>query len=219
MWPSCSFYLPGRRTPSIEFDYSTLWKGSTPPGTPPWLKATFANNGTNHVTLTLDAFNVDGGHVLLWAFNLDPTLNANSLSVMQTSGPKEDQIANNVSLPANAGIKGNDTQVADTNGLFDLKFTWSIHPFTAGMTAVFDISMAGLTENSFSFLSSPRTDIKLGPVLPGGAESLAQITYTTPVSAQDYISGDPIPEPATIIIWSLLGGLGLVFAWRKRKSA
>ena len=28
-----------------------------------------------------------------------------------------------------------------------------------------------------------------------------------------------VPEPATVIIWSLLGGLGLVFAWRKRKSA
>ena len=27
------------------------------------------------------------------------------------------------------------------------------------------------------------------------------------------------PEPATIIIWSLLGGLGLVFAWRRRKTA
>jgi len=28
-----------------------------------------------------------------------------------------------------------------------------------------------------------------------------------------------VPEPATIIIWSLLGGLGLIFAWRRRKSA
>lgn len=27
------------------------------------------------------------------------------------------------------------------------------------------------------------------------------------------------PEPATIIVWSLLGGLSLVFAWRKRKTA
>jgi hypothetical protein len=30
---------------------------------------------------------------------------------------------------------------------------------------------------------------------------------------------DATPEPATIVIWSLLGGLGLVFAWRKRKSS
>jgi hypothetical protein len=28
-----------------------------------------------------------------------------------------------------------------------------------------------------------------------------------------------IPEPTTFIIWSLLGSLGLVFAWRKRKAA
>jgi hypothetical protein len=30
---------------------------------------------------------------------------------------------------------------------------------------------------------------------------------------------DATPEPATIVIWSLFGGLGLVFAWRKRKSS
>jgi hypothetical protein len=29
----------------------------------------------------------------------------------------------------------------------------------------------------------------------------------------------PVPEPATLVIWSLFGGIGLVFAWRKRKSA
>ena len=34
----------------------------------------------------------------------------------------------------------------------------------------------------------------------------------------DDISLTAVPEPTTIIIWSLLGGLGLVFAWRKRKS-
>jgi hypothetical protein len=28
-----------------------------------------------------------------------------------------------------------------------------------------------------------------------------------------------IPEPITIIIWSLLGGLGIVFAWRRRRVA
>lgn len=28
-----------------------------------------------------------------------------------------------------------------------------------------------------------------------------------------------VPEPATVIIWSLLGGLGMVFAWRRRKAA
>jgi hypothetical protein len=33
------------------------------------------------------------------------------------------------------------------------------------------------------------------------------------------ITATAIPEPTTIIIWSLLGGLGLVFAWRKRKAA
>ena len=29
--------------------------------------------------------------------------------------------------------------------------------------------------------------------------------------------GCEVPEPATFVIWSLLGGLGLVLAWRKRK--
>jgi hypothetical protein len=34
-----------------------------------------------------------------------------------------------------------------------------------------------------------------------------------------YSGTGTVPEPTTIIIWSLLGGLGLVFAWRKRKAA
>ncbi|MCC6123958.1 MAG: PEP-CTERM sorting domain-containing protein [Pirellulales bacterium] len=34
----------------------------------------------------------------------------------------------------------------------------------------------------------------------------------------DIIQGN-VPEPSTIIIWSLLGGLGFVFAWRRRKAA
>jgi hypothetical protein len=33
------------------------------------------------------------------------------------------------------------------------------------------------------------------------------------------LQANMVPEPSTIIIWSLLGGLGLVFAWRKRKAA
>jgi hypothetical protein len=28
-----------------------------------------------------------------------------------------------------------------------------------------------------------------------------------------------VPEPATLIVWSFLGGLGAVFGWRRRKPA
>ncbi len=30
------------------------------------------------------------------------------------------------------------------------------------------------------------------------------------------VSGSPVPEPTTLIIWSLLGGLGIAYAWRRR---
>ncbi|MBN2473410.1 MAG: hypothetical protein JXB62_02285 [Pirellulales bacterium] len=33
------------------------------------------------------------------------------------------------------------------------------------------------------------------------------------------LSGDIIPEPATIVIWSLLGALGAVVCWRRRRAA
>jgi hypothetical protein len=53
----------------------------------------------------------------------------------------------------------------------------------------------------------------------GGVFTQIDPTWHTisPVSAEFSLA--PVPEPATIIIWSLLGGLGMVFAWRKRKSA
>jgi hypothetical protein len=28
----------------------------------------------------------------------------------------------------------------------------------------------------------------------------------------------PVPEPATIVIWSLLGGLGIAVGWRRKRA-
>ena len=31
------------------------------------------------------------------------------------------------------------------------------------------------------------------------------------------ITGNPVPEPASLVIWSLLGTLGLALAWRRKR--
>ena len=59
---------------------------------------------------------------------------------------------------------------------------------------------AGLLRISAHEASGTSTDPKL------------TVTYTPPEASAT-------PEPSAILIWSLLGGLGLVFAWRKRKTA
>jgi hypothetical protein len=49
--------------------------------------------------------------------------------------------------------------------------------------------------------------------------NLFDANFSVGISPPEGTEVTVIPEPTTIIIWSLLGGLGLVFAWRKRKSA
>jgi hypothetical protein len=49
-----------------------------------------------------------------------------------------------------------------------------------------------------------------------GADGSGIVGHSGESYFQRSVPACTIPEPATIIVWSLLGGLGLVFAWRKR---
>jgi hypothetical protein len=63
--------------------------------------------------------------------------------------------------------------------------------------------------------------------VPGGYQALSQFPVEHQGNTQAEFSGgffytppsSAVPEPATIIIWSLLGGVSMVFAWRRLKSA
>ena len=52
------------------------------------------------------------------------------------------------------------------------------------------------------------------------AEATAQVRVTlTPPPSVTLQPINPIPEPSTIAIWSLLGLVGLGFGWRKKRKA
>jgi hypothetical protein len=51
------------------------------------------------------------------------------------------------------------------------------------------------------------------------AHSIQVDTLSIGGRLQGYVTSIDVPEPTTISIWLLLSGLGLVFAWRKRKAS
>jgi hypothetical protein len=124
--------------------------GSNPSGTAPWLRAEFADAGTDTVTLTLTSLLQDADEfVSIWAFNFDPAKAAQlaALSIVQGTGP------------AATITKGIDFFQAGGDGKYDIKFDFDTSAsgdrFGQGDSATFTITGSGITEASFNFLSQP----------------------------------------------------------------
>lgn len=199
----------------VTFNYNTVFSGDTPQGTSPWLTATFADTGTNEVTLTLNVSNlVPDEFVSDFDFNLDPNMQAMNLSFNNTSGV----VASSMNLTTN-GSK------ADGDGLYDVEFLFPTSSgdrlgagaTAAGSTSVYTITGSGLSASSFNFLSCQKPDCQaagdLGPFyaaahiqgIPG-----ADSGWVAPVAA--------IPEPADAAM--LAAGLALMaFLARRRRAA
>jgi hypothetical protein len=186
----------------ITFDLSVnISGGPTPTGTPPWLTATFQdgmNNGTQGVFLTLQTPGMQTGEKIQdWYFNLDPSLNPNSLTFLQTdktgtfSDPGYTTGVNNQNAPAAMGFDikvGFSTSNADAFGAGD-----SVEIFISGI--------AGLDAYDFNFLST------------SGYNSAAH--YLAVVPSDGSVTIGAVPEPSHAIIGALLLG-GLVWVERGR---
>ena len=136
--------------PDVEFSEAT-----DPVNTPPWMTATFTDNGTDTVRLTMAADNLTGDEFISkWFFNFDPALTATSLTFTYVSGsstgPPYDP-------PVYLG-ESNNTK-ADGDGYYDIGLyfpTTSGSRFDAGETVVYDISYtSAISASSFNFFSSP----------------------------------------------------------------
>ena len=147
------------------FDYEVLFGGIEPAGPTPYLTATFddADFGTGFdVRLTIFGANlnptIESATELY--FNLDSSLNSSDLtfSAVDTTDIDSNWTVANI-------FTGNDSQAADGDGLYDIKFDLPpprgsyANRFTAGETLIFDISYSGveiLDASSFSFFSTPQ---------------------------------------------------------------
>jgi hypothetical protein len=92
-------------------------------------------------------------------------------------------------------------------------------------TFAFDFSDGGLgtaaTDRSYELLYSPTNAFAWQTVAEGGLSAdLVTFNLSGLADADDgyYTLGVlPVPEPTTILIWSLLAGLGIGVGWRRRK--
>jgi hypothetical protein len=192
---------------------STVVTGATPGGITPYLSLEFDDLGDGEVQVTFNAANlVLSEFATEWNFNLNPTLDPDSLAIAYVSGI----IADSYDTQANgfSAAAGSDN--------YDIWFKFP----TAGSDdrlgpdgdfAVYTFKLAGLTAAAFNFTNAADTD---GP----NYYSMAHIQGTAAqpgsswVGAEDRFNEDvedpptPAPEPAS---FALLGAGGLALIARR----
>jgi hypothetical protein len=176
---------------TITFDLNYVFSGTTPSGSPPWLKAKFDDGGgTGSVTLTLTGY-LGSQFVSEWDFNFNDSLNLNELGIIQSSGPSA------------TITKDKNNVKADGDGKFDIGLGFDTseggNRFDDGDVAVFTLSLAGITANSFDF----KSDTGGGEgVYHTGAhiQGIPPIPPATKTESGWIGDGVPVPEPGILIL-------------------
>ena len=89
--------------------------------------------------------------------------------------------------------------------------------------------------NLWELMESPHSDTNYGPdslrtlrggrwYNPSGSLHASYQDIGGPPTGEDYglgfrVASAAVPEPSTLIIWSLLDTLGIIYGWRRRKAA
>jgi hypothetical protein len=195
-------FSAGTEAKAISFTVNTIFNGTAPTSTSPWLTANFTDIAPNTVQLTLiSGLNVESEFFSDVAFNVNPTFTPSNLSITQNP------LAN--PIPASIAHTGNNAQnligAGNAGFGFDVLISWStanrnggVGRFNGGDTVTFLISSTGLTASDFDFTNTGSAAAHVAAHvqgIPSGAGSGA--IKDGPAS---------IAEPATI----LLLGFGLV---------
>ena len=210
---------------TVTYDFGQLSGGSAPAGAPPWLEATFSDNGlpADTVQLTVSAGNLTVSEFLsCWYFNLNPALDPTALN-FSVSSSTGSFTAPTVQTGANGFKAGQD-------GKFDLLLgfnTTGAGKFVGGDSVTFTITgISGLTAEDFDWLSTPAggsglysSAAHVEGINEDGAS--AWINPTSTLLANSAV-GQTVPDGATTI--SLLGASllaieGLRRTLRTRSSA
>jgi hypothetical protein len=188
---------------TIELNQS--YQGASPSGDPPWISASFSQQDSDTVRLTLTSRLEGSEYVCDWLFNLNPSIDATGLSFSLFSSTLS------LNHPPEAG--NNAFALDGTSGRFDIAFhfeLWSYDldaRFSADDEVVYDISRAGgLLESDFAF-GSEGSSFRVPPI------SVANVSGIGPEFATGSIrdsgaSLNAVPAPPALIL-AILGILGL----------
>ncbi len=193
-----------------EYELGTVYSGfapiSMPPSVPPWITAKFEDTQTpGIVKLTMSASDLYSGEfVAVWAFNFDPSMDASKLTFTPDAG----------GYAAQAVLKGNNSQNADGDQNYDIRFefyTNSQDRFEGGMQSIYLIAYSGtgLDASDFNFKSDPGNPSLGGPFITAAhIQGIRVAGYVKPQSGWISAGGSAVvaPEPGTM----LLLGLGLI---------
>lgn len=204
----------------IVYNFDGTFSGTSPGGSTPWLTATFQNDGSAGVLLTISGTDLAGGEQLNSIyFNVNPAYDTGkppSLPTMtfarQSSTP---------GLTAPTINQGEDAFKADGDGLYDieLSFSTSMGMFQNGDSITYLISgISGLSASDFAFESTPAGG-------HGPFYAAAQIQGISPNNQSGWVepSAGPIPlismvpEPAAFGVAAVV--LASVVTLRRKKSA
>ncbi|MDG3004562.1 PEP-CTERM sorting domain-containing protein [Paludisphaera mucosa] len=208
------FVAPSAEAGSITYTLGTVFNGGTPTSTPPWLTATFADNGADTVRLTLTAdLNVNDEFISDVAFNVLSTIVPSSLSIDHVSGKTATVQA---TTQGAQGLTGGGSAGSG----FDINLAFSTagnnggaNRFKGTDVVVYDISRTGLTFADFEFTNTGSANAHVGAHIQG-------IPGVTGPSGAVKDGGVAVPEPSSIVLSGLgLGAVGLLTMRRRAQVA
>src|ERR1700722_15696263 len=205
------FSAAGARADSFFFQYTNVYAGSQPVGSPAWVNSLFSDVSRGTVQLKISANGLANGEFLsALFFNLDPSLNPNKLSFTYVTG------SGGFALPI---IKtGANDFKADGQGKYDIDFTFSqktATEFTGNDYVIYDISSSAftLTASDFDVLSTAA----------GGcyefltAAEISGIPGTCDTTGTGWVAPGgvtPAPEPHSLVLFALGGVFCATAGWR-----
>jgi len=193
---------------TVTFNLDTVFSGTAPANSAPWLGVTIADYATNEVKVTITDLDLVSGEFLgkkgLY-LNIDPTLTFATFASSFVSGQQAVSVSS-----------GEDAFKADGGGKYDILFEFAASGsgrFEPGESSVYILTLAGLTANSFLFEASPHGGNGVY-FAASHVQGIPGDTCNEDDSGWIAAKGATVPEPLTL----LLVGSGLIPFIRLRKK-